>query len=127
VNGNSHARPDLISLHGLVRIKPLHPTSTILLSPILAIQRELSAAQRGISDSNTSSSANNGATSELDDDDQHKVDDSADLKKIETIQSGTEKRKVGMRERRKLKRIPQGSVKNGIIRSYVRPLVLFHL
>ena len=84
MNGNSHARPDLISLHGLVRIKPLHPTSTILLSPILAIQRELSAAQRGISDSNTSSSANNGATSELDDDDQHKVDDSADLKKIET-------------------------------------------
>jgi len=50
--------------------------------------------------------------SELDDDDQHKVDDSADLKKIETIQSGTEERKVGMKEWRRLKRTPQGSVKN---------------
>jgi len=50
--------------------------------------------------------------SELDDDDQHKIDDSADLKKIETIQSGTEERKVGMREWRRLKRTSQGSVKN---------------
>jgi len=50
--------------------------------------------------------------SELDDDDQHKVDDSADLKKIETIQSGIEERKVGMREWRRLKRIPHGSIKN---------------
>ena len=47
-----------------------------------------------------------------DDDDQHKVDDSADLKKIETIQSGTEEWKVGMREWRRLKRIPHGSIKN---------------
>jgi len=36
--------------------------------------------------------------SKLDDDDQHKVDDSADLKKMETIQSVIEERKVGMRE-----------------------------
>jgi len=50
--------------------------------------------------------------SELDDDDQHKVDDSADLKKMETIQSVIEERKVGMREWRRLKRIPYGSIKN---------------
>jgi len=127
VNGNSHARPDLISFHGLARIKPLHPTPTILLSPILAIQRELSAVRRGVSDSATSSSANDGVTSELDDVDQHKIDDSADLKKIETIQSGTEERKVGMKEWRRLKRTPQGSVGSSVIRSHVRPLVLFYL
>jgi len=90
---------------------------------LTAIQRELLAVQRGVSDSTTSSSANDGPMSELDDDDQHKVDDSADLKKIETIQSGIEERKVGMREWRRLKSIPHGNVKM----SYVRPLVLFHL
>jgi len=79
---------------------------------LTAIQRELSAVQRGVSDSTKSSSANNSAMSELDDDDQCKVDDSADLKKIETIQSGIEERKVGMREWRRLKRIPHGSIKN---------------
>jgi len=58
---------------------------------LTAIQRELSAVQRGVSNSTTSSSTNNGATSELDDDDQHEVDDLADLKKkIEAMQSGTE-------------------------------------
>ena len=56
-------------------------------------------------------SSNTGAMSELDDD-QHKVDDSADLKKTETIQSVIEERKVGMREWRRLKRIPHGSIKN---------------
>jgi len=50
--------------------------------------------------------------SKLDNDDQHKVDDSADLKKMETIQSVIEERKVGMREWRRLKRIPHGSIKN---------------
>jgi len=62
---------------------------------LAAIQRELSALQRGASNSTTFSSANNSATSELDDNDQHKVGDSADLKKkIETMQSGTEERKM---------------------------------
>ena len=91
---------------------------------LAAIQRELSALQRGVSNSVTSSSANNGATSELDDDDQHEVDDLADLKKIEAMQSGTEERKMGIREWRRLKRIPQGSVENGVIRNYVRSLIL---
>jgi len=95
---------------------------------LAAIQRELSALQRGVSNSTTSSSTNNGATSELDDDDQHEVDDLADLKKkIEAMQSGTEERKMGIREWRRLKRIPQGSVENGVIRNYVRSLILFQL
>ena len=119
------ARSDLFTWPCPYKTPSPHPT--ILLSPILAIQRELSAVRRGVSDSATSSSANDGVTSELDDVDQHKIDDSADLKKIETIQSGTEERKVGMKEWRRLKRTPQGSVGSSVIRSYVRPLVLFYL
>jgi len=83
-----------------------------LCQQLTAVQRKLSAVQRGVSNSTTSSSANNGAMSELDDADHHKVDDSANVKKMETIQSGTEERKVGMREWRRLKRILQGSVKH---------------
>ena len=79
---------------------------------LIAIQCELSAVQRDVSSSTTSSSTNTGAMTELDDANQHKVDDSADLKKMETIQSSTEEWKMGMREWRRLKRIPQGSVKH---------------
>jgi len=46
----------------------------------------------------------------------------ADLKKrIEAAEVGSEERKMGVREWRRLKRIPQGSVENGVIRSYVSP------
>ncbi|KAJ7746882.1 ATP-dependent protease La [Mycena maculata] len=59
-------------------------------------------------------------TSELDDDEQHEADDLADLKsRIEAMQPGSEERKMGVREWRRLKRIPQGSVENGVIRSYL--------
>ncbi|KAG2121305.1 ATP-dependent protease La [Suillus clintonianus] len=61
-----------------------------------------------------------GAISELDDDDQADADDLADLRrKIEALDVGSEERKVGVREWRRLKRIPQGSVENGVIRSYL--------
>ncbi|EGN91785.1 hypothetical protein SERLA73DRAFT_100131 [Serpula lacrymans var. lacrymans S7.3] len=44
----------------------------------------------------------------------------ADLKrKIEAMEPGSEERKVGVREWRRLKRIPQGSVENGVIRTYL--------
>lgn len=44
----------------------------------------------------------------------------ADLKrKIEAMAHGSEERKMGVREWRRLKRIPVGSVENGVIRSYV--------
>lgn len=44
----------------------------------------------------------------------------ADLKrKIEAMAHGSEERKMGVREWRRLKRIPPGSVENGVIRSYV--------
>lgn len=40
-------------------------------------------------------------------------------KKIEAMEPGSEERKMGVREWRRLKRIPAGSVENGVIRSYV--------
>jgi ATP-dependent Lon protease len=61
-----------------------------------------------------------GGSSELDDDEQHEADDMADLKrKIEAMAHGSEERKMGVREWRRLRRIPAGSVENGVIRSYV--------
>jgi hypothetical protein len=40
---------------------------------------------------------------------------------IEAMEVGSEERKMGVREWRRLKRIPQGSVETGVIRSYVGP------
>nr|GAT46762.1 ATP-dependent protease La [Mycena chlorophos] len=63
---------------------------------------------------------NGQGSSELDDDEQHEADDLADLKRrIEAMEPGSEERKMGVREWRRLKRIPQGSVENGVIRSYL--------
>jgi len=49
----------------------------------------------------------------------------ADQKEIEAMQSGTEERKVDTRDWRRLKRTPQGSDENGVVRIYVRPFILF--
>lgn len=58
--------------------------------------------------------------SELDDDEQQDADDMADLrKKIEAMEPGSEERKMSVREWRRLRRIPQGSVEHGVIRTYV--------
>lgn len=93
----------------------------------MAIQRELNSLSntRGSSPANIGTNPNNtvkpqGSNSELDDDEQHEIDDLADLKKkIEAMEQGSEERKMGVREWRRLKRIPQGSVENGVIRSYL--------
>ena len=45
--------------------------------------------------------------------------------KIEAMAKDSEERKMGVREWRRLKRIPQGSVEHGVIRSYVGPLSPF--
>jgi ATP-dependent Lon protease len=86
------------------------------------LRQQLAAIQRELN-SLSSSSANhgiNGGGSELDDDEQHELDDMADLKKkIEAMEHGSEERKMGVREWRRLKRIPQGSVENGVIRTYL--------
>ncbi|PPQ80330.1 hypothetical protein CVT25_003613 [Psilocybe cyanescens] len=95
---------------------------------LAAIQRELHVLQRsngtstGPTTPNTpaSNEAGTGGSSELDDDEQHEADDMADLKrKIEAMEPGSEERKMGVREWRRLKRIPAGSVENGVIRSYL--------
>ena len=95
------------------------------------LRQQLAAIQRELHSLNNSPATagpgfgTGGATSELDDDDQADVDDLADLRrKIEALDIGSEERKVGVREWRRLKRIPQGSVENGVIRSYVSPLAI---
>jgi ATP-dependent Lon protease len=90
---------------------------------LAAIQRELQVLNRVPSTSpnamGVSGFGGNGMN-DLGDDEQADVDDLADLKrKIEAMEPGSEERKMGVREWRRLKRIPQGSVENGVIRSYV--------
>lgn len=92
---------------------------------LAAIQRELHSlhsstpGQTGTPGGTGFGTANSG--SELDEDEQADADDLADLqKKIEALDAGSEERKVGIREWRRLKRIPQGSVEHGVIRTYVR-------
>ncbi|KAF8064020.1 ATP-dependent protease La [Lyophyllum atratum] len=95
---------------------------------LAAITRELHALTRANGGSSLSSSPNLSSStpadgssgSELDDDEQHEADDMADLKRrIEAMEPGSEERKMGVREWRRLKRIPQGSVEHGVIRSYL--------
>jgi len=71
---------------------------------LTVIQPKLSVLQRGVSDLTAYNPTNNSAMSEMDDDNQHDADDLADLKEIEAMRSGTEERKTGIRERRRLKR-----------------------
>ncbi|KAG6899475.1 hypothetical protein C0993_009949 [Termitomyces sp. T159_Od127] len=90
---------------------------------LAAITRELQALTRSNGSSSSISSNNSSdstSSSELDDDEQHEADDMADLKRrIEAMEVGSEERKMGVREWRRLKRIPQGSVEHGVIRSYL--------
>ena len=61
-----------------------------------------------------------GPVSELDDDGQSEVEEMADVKaKIEAMAKDSEERKMAVREWKRLKRIPQGSVEHGVIRNYV--------
>lgn len=89
---------------------------------LAAIQRELSTLQRSSTgEGGAGAGVGGGTSSELDDDEQHEADDMAELKrKIEAMAPGSEERKMGVREWRRLKRIPQGSVEHGVVRSYVR-------
>lgn len=89
------------------------------------LRQQLAAIHKELQSLTSSSPGNladgQGSSSELDDDEQHEADDMADLKRrIEAMEPGSEERKMGVREWRRLKRIPQGSVENGVIRSYVR-------
>lgn len=87
-----------------------------------AIQRELQALRKESGNTRTDDSGKATSGSELDDDEQAEADDLADLKRrIEAMAVGSEERKMAVREWRRLKRIPQGSVENGVVRTYVSP------
>jgi len=80
--------------------------------------REMSALQRDVRSSTTYNPANNSTMSELDDDSEHEADNLADMKKkIEAVQFGTVEKKVGIRECRRFKRIFQGGIGDGVVRS----------
>ncbi|KAH7907377.1 ATP-dependent protease La [Hygrophoropsis aurantiaca] len=93
---------------------------------LAAIQRELHSLHNP-HNTNPNPNPNNanigfgtGAPSDLDEDEQADADDLADLRKrIDAMQPASEERKVAVREWRRLKRIPQGSVENGVIRTYL--------
>lgn len=54
------------------------------------------------------------------DEEQDDVDELAGIRnKIEAMAPNSEERKMAVREWKRLKRIPAGSVENGVIRSYV--------
>ncbi|KAF8515717.1 ATP-dependent protease La [Hysterangium stoloniferum] len=94
---------------------------------LIAIQRELNALHRNSvgngKRSGSASSSEDGGRSELDDDDTNEAEDMADIRrKIEAMEVGSEERKTGVREWRRLKRIPQGSVEHGVIRNYLEHL-----
>ncbi|TCD60849.1 hypothetical protein EIP91_009398, partial [Steccherinum ochraceum] len=93
-----------------------------------AIQRELASITRGTSVSNSTpiipdvqGSGNDAPkVSELDNEEQAEVEEMADIKaKIEAMAKDSEERKMGVREWRRLKRIPQGSVEHGVVRNYL--------
>ena len=68
-----------------------------------------------------SDDSHSGPGSELDDDGQAEVEEMAEVKaKIEAMARDSEERKMAVREWKRLKRIPQGSVEHGVIRNYVR-------
>lgn len=93
---------------------------------LAAIQRELAELERsgrgGLMNSSTPVSGDKtaGPVSELDDDENAEADDMADIRRrIEAMEPGSEERKMSVREWRRLKRIPHGSVEHGVIRNYV--------
>ncbi|OCH91337.1 ATP-dependent protease La [Obba rivulosa] len=88
---------------------------------LAAIQRELHNLTRGTSTNGTPlAEGGPGGRSELDDDEQAEQDDMADVRaRIEAMVQGSEERKTAVREWRRLKRIPQGSVEHGVIRNYL--------
>ncbi|THH07574.1 hypothetical protein EW145_g3290 [Phellinidium pouzarii] len=80
---------------------------------LVAIQRELTSLQRDGASSDST-------PSELDGDEAAGEEDMADIKRrIEAMERGSEERKVGVREWRRLKRVPQQSVEYGVLRSYL--------
>ena len=93
---------------------------------LAAIQRELANLNRSNSTSPMANNQDGKQSSELDNDEQAEVEDMADIRaKIEAMAQGSEERKMAVREWRRLKRIPPGSVEQGVVRNYVRLSILY--
>jgi ATP-dependent Lon protease len=90
-----------------------------------AIQKELTrlnkpAPANNLNEKSASLDAKRRSSSHDLDDEQDENEELVDLrKKIETMRPGSEERKMAAREWKRLKRIPAGSVENGVIRTYV--------
>ncbi|KAH8831090.1 ATP-dependent protease La [Flagelloscypha sp. PMI_526] len=85
-----------------------------------AIQRELKSLHSDGKPRSDSEQPTSSDDLDLDNTDDADEQDLAALKAaIEKMLPGTEERKMGAREYRRLKRIPSGSVENGVIRSYL--------
>lgn len=99
---------------------------------LAAIQRELRSLQRppnsapnfnGTTDPAAGDGRAPSAASELDDDEQAEAEDMADIRaKIEAMARDSEERRMAVREWRRLRRTPAGSVEHGVIRNYVRAI-----
>ncbi|KAF8305834.1 ATP-dependent protease La [Clavulina sp. PMI_390] len=84
-----------------------------------AIQKELSRLSRSKNGSNSSPAGEGSKSSDLDDEKEDE-EEAADIRrKIEAMTPQSEERKMAVREWKRLKRIPAGSVENGVIRSYL--------
>ncbi|KAJ3538065.1 hypothetical protein NM688_g6574 [Phlebia brevispora] len=94
---------------------------------LAAIQRELQDLRRSPSIGGGLSTGDSGPgspVSELDDESAEAEDMSEIKAKIEAMAKDSEERRMAVREWRRLKRIPQGSVEHGVIRNYVRRVPL---
>ena len=87
---------------------------------LAAIQRELQDLRKTPNSMTNDAGSRPGSPASELDDENAEVEDMADIRtKIEAMAKDSEERKMAVREWRRLKRIPQGSVEHGVIRSYV--------
>ncbi|KAG8908806.1 hypothetical protein FRB99_003044 [Tulasnella sp. 403] len=99
----------------------------ILRQQLTAIQRELARLHAPPSSSPTISTSTPNGQPKSDDELDDQVNDEAELadvkRKIEALLKGSEERKAAVREYRRLKRIPPGSVETSVVRNYLDWLV----
>lgn len=83
---------------------------------LAAIQRELASLERG----GAAPHSPDATQGDLDGEDTASEDDMTEIKRrIEAMERGSEERKIAVREWRRLKRIPQQSADNSVVRNYV--------
>ncbi|KZO97630.1 ATP-dependent protease La [Calocera viscosa TUFC12733] len=119
--------PDRLAVATALLSKPLPSSSAVSRTPS-SIREQLATLSRALSSlspsppssaAGTRGAASEGEKSELDEDAQGE-DELADIKRrIEVLVKGSEERKAGVREWKRLRMIPPGSVETGVIRGYL--------